>query len=498
MSTPGPAARLLAWIPIALALVVVGFSFSVLSRGLELDEFGTYWVVEASMTDVWSRALRYQGQSPLYYQVVWFFVQLLGTSEVALRLPSVLASLVSIGLTGLVARRLISTQLVLPSVLLFTVGAAFSRELGGYARPYALAVTFFLLSLYSCLVWVQEHKPVALAGTVLFFVACFYTHYLFAPTALVLTLVLWSGEKSPLVRPAPLFLAGAAGAILLLPSLYQLLLLKAKIPAYQFTTTPSTEVFLADAFPRNLIALLALVLLVFFLSRESIIREKIDAFTASLLAVWVMSPPICLFGASVSGILTVYVPRYFFWREPGIAIAEALLLSAFASANVRNLLLCMLCVSALLSARIDYGPDWVEEWRASITSIDADPDDESHCIALYSGLIESDSPGWLSDSERSRYLSTSIRYYTEIERIHQFPWNPHKPEMEPYTTSLTASLQRDCERVTAVVRIIPYIAGGRPFDTTQLIGGYMSSIGFAAVAEARFDGVSRMEFAKAP
>ena len=76
-------------------------------------------------------------------------------------------------------------------------------------------------------------------------------------------------------------------------------------------------------------------------------REKLQPATAALLAAWVASPPIVIFGLSAAGILSIYAPRYFLWREPGIAIAEALVLSTLRSRTLRSSALLVLCLLML-------------------------------------------------------------------------------------------------------------------------------------------------------
>jgi hypothetical protein len=41
-------------------------------RALWLDELGSYWVVEGSLAQPWTRAWEVQGQSPFTYVLMWF------------------------------------------------------------------------------------------------------------------------------------------------------------------------------------------------------------------------------------------------------------------------------------------------------------------------------------------------------------------------------------------------------------------------------------------
>src|SRR5262245_11446011 len=76
----------------AVVASIVGLTFRLygFNRSLWLDEFGTLWVIEGSFSQLMERVNAFQGQSPLYYLLVWFFVHLIGESEFTLRLLSLL------------------------------------------------------------------------------------------------------------------------------------------------------------------------------------------------------------------------------------------------------------------------------------------------------------------------------------------------------------------------------------------------------------------------
>src|SRR5438876_11332789 len=78
-----------------------------LSSSLWHDEAGTYWVAKEGFAETVDRAIRYQGQSPLYYLIVWVMLHLGGASEIILRLPSLLSLTVTAVLLFRLARKLI-------------------------------------------------------------------------------------------------------------------------------------------------------------------------------------------------------------------------------------------------------------------------------------------------------------------------------------------------------------------------------------------------------
>ena len=118
-----------------------------LDRSLWLDEFGTLWAVEADFASLIDRVFSlHQGQTPLYYSCVWLAVQLLGESEVVVRLPSLVFG---VGFSYVIYRLgedlggrelgLISAALAWLSFPLVEANAS--------ARPYSLAALFAALML---------------------------------------------------------------------------------------------------------------------------------------------------------------------------------------------------------------------------------------------------------------------------------------------------------------------------------------------------------------
>ena len=100
--------------------VVIGALWLVpLSSSLWLDELGTWWVVKDGLGDAVHRALTFHGQSPLYYSIVWTARTVGGNSEVVLRLPSLIATAVSVVLLYRLARTLIGQEAAWFSVLAF-------------------------------------------------------------------------------------------------------------------------------------------------------------------------------------------------------------------------------------------------------------------------------------------------------------------------------------------------------------------------------------------
>ena len=92
------------WLAILTAVVIFSLWVMPLFSSLWLDELGTWWVVKDGAGDTIHRALTFHGQSPLYYLIVWSARVVGGRSELVLRLPSLIAAVVSAVLLYRLAR----------------------------------------------------------------------------------------------------------------------------------------------------------------------------------------------------------------------------------------------------------------------------------------------------------------------------------------------------------------------------------------------------------
>ncbi len=162
---------------------------------LWLDELHTPWAISAGPGAVAERA-RANNQGPLYFAFVWLTTRSTGSSELTVRLPSLLAGLAVVGaLYGLVRRWTGSAAAALLAAFLAAVDPVFifyAQE----ARPYAMLQLVGLLQL-GLLARLLEAPPARVAGVtagvVVTSVLMFYLHYMaalvFAAEAAALAIV---------------------------------------------------------------------------------------------------------------------------------------------------------------------------------------------------------------------------------------------------------------------------------------------------------------------
>jgi len=169
----------------AFACGGLGLAFSIygFDRSLWLDEFGTLWTIDGDLRQVIRRALAFQGQSPFYYVIVWAFKQLLGVSEIALRLPSLLFGLATAGVVYLIGAQVFNRGVGITAAGLIWLSPTMAK-LNADARPYALALFMTAVLFYG---FIRSTQFADRRGRWLFIaggVGLFSTHYLLTLVAL--------------------------------------------------------------------------------------------------------------------------------------------------------------------------------------------------------------------------------------------------------------------------------------------------------------------------
>lgn len=121
------------------------------------DESATLSAVHRSFPELIYMIGKIDAVHGAYYVVMWVVVRVVGTSELATRLPSALAMAAAAAVTAAIGRRLVSRRAGLAAGLVFAV----LPEVSFYAedaRPYALMTLFVTLSSYA-LVRVLQSPP---------------------------------------------------------------------------------------------------------------------------------------------------------------------------------------------------------------------------------------------------------------------------------------------------------------------------------------------------
>jgi mannosyltransferase len=169
------------WIGVS-AVGVLGLVIRLASirSSLWLDEFSTLWAVEAGFGDMLRRVPAVMGQSPFYYVFAWTSIHLFGESEVALRLPSLLAVAGASVAIGYAARALGARGAPAWGAGLFWLSYTATWE-SLDARPYGIALLFAALAVLGFIRVSTTGRARDRALWIVGAAGLVWAHYIFAP-----------------------------------------------------------------------------------------------------------------------------------------------------------------------------------------------------------------------------------------------------------------------------------------------------------------------------
>jgi mannosyltransferase len=326
---PGWAARakrdLPGWVvvllPVVAELVVGGYRLG--GPSLWRDEAYTLDAAQRSFGQILSLLLHVDAVHGPYYLGMHVVVSALGHSEVALRLPSLLATSLAAGMTGALGRRLARmTGLPAPGVTgllagLLLVAVPLTTYYAQDARPYGLVTLFAITATYVLVVaaerdgvrwWAAYTGAITLTGMASLFA-------LLILAAHAATLVVTGGRARLLA-----WLAAAGAAILLLSPLIVLGYGQDKTLGWVSRPGLGTVIALISDFAGSR-APVPVVLAIALCGIAAGAPRWRELTVVTVAVPWLVLPPLILFVVSV--VKPVYVERYVAFCQPALALLGA-------------------------------------------------------------------------------------------------------------------------------------------------------------------------------
>lgn len=379
--------------PLILALsAVLGVLLRLdgIGSSLWMDEFGTLWVVEGSLREVWIRASNFQGQSPFYYSFVWLALQLFGESEIALRIPSLLFGLSTWGVLSIGAWILFGSQAGLCAFLIAALDPTLIHA-SADARPYGLA---FLMLALTTVGFVRASLTGDATARYLWMIAgagTMWAHYVFYPfvfgivCSYVVIPTFRRRYKPGIFRRdllIHLLLVGIA-----VPQLIQLLARRETLDWVSKGHTGGGLVLMTMPYWIS-IALGAIAVGTFKKPKQSVYQALWTCLMLGMLG---------FLGLKILGTNIIH------WRYVQGALIAILLLSAGAlavlnrrRASVSLIIALLLLATVLESNRRFYGTYTLlgfEDWRQATATLDGELNGDTRAPVLFrSGFIEEDHP----------------------------------------------------------------------------------------------------------
>ena len=361
--------------------------FVAIRAPLWLDETVSFYLIRGGFAGIISRHV--WPDSPVYSCLLWLWTKALGTSEISLRISSVLPMLAAVYLLYRAARELFEQDIaIIASVIFCLHPIIISAALD--IRPYAFAAlavnaTIFVLVLlrHNKTIWMAALFGLLAASIVQF-------QLLFAsilPALLICFVAFKLGDRKVLWRQLSVALVTFTVASL------------AVIPRLQYMAhTSRTHVFspapkLYELGSTLTLHGLALVLLLLMLiaakTRRQDQQSPVDRWTVLLCLSLALVPILILYGLSIGTSMHVFVPRYRLESVAGIALSWALLASRLNS-RVLRLLFCVMVVTVTCWQYTVFPPHSTYTWKYALQAIEKNASPDGAPVLICSDIPEAD------------------------------------------------------------------------------------------------------------
>ena len=395
-------------------LIVVVLWIRPITSSLWTDEFGTWWVIKDGVRQAIDRSWTYQGQSPLYYLMVWGARHATGDQEWALRLPSVIFAALSVLLLYRLVRRLVDVECARIAVVVFVAWpiAAFSSI---DFRPYAFA-TFLTIASTSALVrWLDRAGWWRGVLYVVLLAASIWAHYLFGVIVIAHAcyVIARLRDGTTKVRPRALVAACVGIVVLIAPLGRELVDLWGRRDSVALPSGVSVDWVVTLMAPAALIgALIVGGALAAMDGGRPTFRFHIAKADLILLVAWVVGPAVVLILGSLVSPLGLQA-RYSLVWVPGAVVLAAVAIRTLEPAAARRIIVLTLAVLSILAIG---GVNHLGDWRGAMAAIGERAGDRT-VVLVQSGYVESLQLDWYSDPERLSYLGAPVSYYPVPGRV---------------------------------------------------------------------------------
>jgi hypothetical protein len=388
------------------------------------DETGSFWQISAGFSQIWPRQYIC---FPAYFYVLWSFTKVLGTSEIAMRVPSILAMLGAVYLLYHIAREIFDRELALIATVIFCVNpivifAAID------VRPYAFgmlavnAAMFVLLRLRRT----ESKGMAALFGALAALVVWF--HYLFAVILPAFVFVFWSLKRADRKASWQQFgVAAAAFAALFLPIIAGLRFLFHTAGSHVFEPPPTLQELYWTLAPFWVEAAVVLTAVMALLTAGLRLRADREVYTRPqqifVCLCLGLVPALILFSVSVGTPIHLFVKRHRLVAVPGIALCWACIISRIPY-RVWRLGFCLLLV-ALTTYTYLTTPELHEHsfsWKSAIEVVERDASVDRAPVLMCSDYPEADYASLpdIDGTRQSRFFAP-LSYYRLTVPVYGLP-----------------------------------------------------------------------------
>lgn len=397
-----------------------------LTSDLWTDETGTYWMIKGGIARAFDLGARYQNAQPLFYVVEWLDRVLIGSSEAALRMPSLLAAIATAALVFALGRRMFDRETGLLAAAAF-VSLRQIAFAAGDARPYSLAILAVVASILFLDRWIDRRSIRDAIGFLVATSIMLHLHYLYA-----VILPIHAGYALLRgVKKGNLVVGTIALAILFLPAVPGFIFL-----ASRRNTLASPVSAQLDALVLVPLAIAIVVAAVVRLRSDSVSDPRIRSGWI-LVSVWALLPPLVLLIVSRTTSTYLYEARYAASSLPGLALLIGYGFRLITKPAIRFLAACLILITSLVTYGFN-SDHWVEPWSKVQMVVNTIAESQT-VVLVRTGFVEASQIDWLQGGERSDYVSAPLSYYPFRGSVVLLPYRVEEASLE-YLEATAASV----------------------------------------------------------
>ncbi len=326
-------------------ILAIGFLLRLISlnQSLWLDEaINVLASKNYSLIDLITQYARADFHPPGYFLLSWFWTKLFGYSEIAIRIPSVIFGVLTIWVTYLIGKKLVSKKLGIIAALLLCFNPlhiSYSQEARMYSLA-ALAVSINILLLIK-LAKGEKLKLIFLIASNLLVLGSDYVAYFIFPAQIIILFLFKKKQDVNFTNVIKKWFAALLTALILgvwwLPIFFKQLnvgsVASAKLPtwkfvvgAFDFKTLPLTfvkfiigRISLTNKLMYAAILLPVSALFVYLIGKGV---KSLNVFSKKILITWIAIPPL------IATLISFVVPVYSYFRVLFVLPGFILLVSA--------------------------------------------------------------------------------------------------------------------------------------------------------------------------
>jgi hypothetical protein len=390
-------------------LVIAAVWVRPMVSSLWTDELGTWWVISGSARQVVARAEAVQGQSPLYYLVVWATRHVTGHSEFGLRLPSLIVSLAAAFVIYQLAKRFVDAETGRIAVIAFAVWPSIAFAASD-ARPYALAAFATVASTWALTLWLDSGRLSRALSYIVLAASVPYVHPLFGLVLIAQALyaVARVRERSTHVRSREVILAVIGVIVLTIPVALELLNLWRRHEEWSVPNTVTVGWLVQMLVPTTVVGAATIWLLVAAKQMKiGVDPRRLPRSTLVLLVGWFLIPAIVLICLAIVSPIRLLAARYFVSVAPAAVLLVAIAVRAFEPRRVRRIFILALVTLSILELASPVKSGDMRAASALVRSVG----DEQTVVLVRSGFQESAQSSWYTDPNREGLLTAATSFY---------------------------------------------------------------------------------------